>query len=148
MRTVSSAERRLPCDRGSTLVGLIVALAVLGAIAGIAFAVAGGGTTPQHAGASLSVNGTTLSPSPSAARADISAAAAETCRADYEAVSQAVDAYRALNSQPPTSMSQLTPFLRDPVTRTYFTIGLGATGVTVSTAGHPAMPGDSNCAYA
>jgi hypothetical protein len=147
-RELVSAARRLAANRGSTLIGLVAAVAVLGAIAGVAFAVNGSGSTSKHAGAPLVVRGTTLSPSPADAGTDISAAAAEVCRADYQAVSQTVDAYRALNGQQPTSMSQLAPFLKDSVTSPYFTIGLDSAGVTVGVPGRPAAPGDGQCAYA
>lgn len=135
-------------ELGSTLIGLLVAVVVLGALAGVVFGLTGGGSGGKHGSGQLSVNGTTLSPSPAAAGADTSAAAAEVCRADYATVNEAADAYRAVNGQRPTSLSQLAPFLKDSVTSPYFTIGLDSSGVTVGAPSHSPSPGNGNCAFA
>jgi hypothetical protein len=98
----------------------------------------------------LTVNGTTLSPSPAGAAADIGAAAIETCRADYQAVTEAASFYEATNGHPPASVAALSQYLRDPVSSGYFSISVSPSSgrVEVTTPGHPASPGDANCRYA
>lgn len=127
-------------------VGLLVALVVMAGMAAIVLGVShnsGGG----HSVGSASLG--TLSAAPSAAEGDIAAAARATCRADFDAVQQAADAYTAEDGHPPASMADPSGMLRDPVTSTHFTISVGAGGrIEVATTGHAAAPGSGNCSYA
>lgn len=81
----------------------------------------------------------------------IALAAVVACRTDYQAVLAAVGYYRAEKGTYPRDLASLRPWFRDPVTSPYFTISLdfATPGVVeVSTPGHPASPGDANCAFA
>jgi hypothetical protein len=120
---------------GSSAIGLLAVVAVLAVIVGVVLAATGGDHKSPGA-------------SPRSASSDIAGAARVTCRTDYQAVRQAVDAYTAQHGQAPASMSDLAGLLRDPVTSAYFTISIGPGGqVEVAAPGHTASPGDGNCDY-
>ena len=107
------------------------------------------GSGGGHRGALQASPGTTVSATPGAAAGDIAAAAAAACRASYTAVSAAADYYATLNGHPASSIEALSPMLKDPLTSTHWTLSMSPTGqLEVATAGHPATPGDANCAYA
>ena len=59
--------------------------------------------------------------------------------------------YQVLHGKPPGNIAALVSMLRDQITSSYYTITLDparAGAVEVATPGHPATPGDANCAYA
>lgn len=133
-------------DVGATLVGLLAALVILGGASAAVIAAedsssGGGARVPTGSGSTLDAN-------PGGAGADIAAAAATTCRADYGAVSQAADEYQALHQRPASGMSDVSQYLRDPVTSPYFTLTIVSGRVEVATPGRQAAEGDGNCAYA
>ena len=107
------------------------------------------GSGEGHRGALQASPGTTVSASPGAAAGDISAAAVAACRASYETVSTAADYYSTLYGHPPASMTALASMLKNPVTGRGFTLSISAAGkIEIAAPGHPATPGDGNCAYA
>ena len=133
---------------GHSLVGLLIALALLAGLAATVLVSQTGGVkdTGHESGAASTVNA-----SPGNAAADIQAAAAVTCRADYEAVVTAVSEYAALNNRPPIDMAQVAPMMRQPIGSTRYVIGINPVEpglVEVAAGGRLAAPGDGNCAYA
>jgi hypothetical protein len=134
---------------GAGLIGLIVAVAILGGLAA-AVLVSRGSDTGARLGGALKPT-QTPSASPGAAAPDIAAAANATCRADYQAVNTGVSYYQALNGHAPADIAALGSLLKDPVASPRFTITINPQHpgqVEVATPGHPASPGDGNCAYA
>jgi type II secretory pathway pseudopilin PulG len=142
-------------ERGAGLIGLLVALVVLGGLA---------------AAAVMSLQGTTASrtdldgqsaaplpraagpgPAPTAGNNILSVSAQETCRANFAAAQAAVGVYEAEQGEPPTTISQVQALVRDPLSTDRFTITidpLHAGELQVATPGHPAKDGDSNCDFA
>ncbi len=139
---------RRSSDAGRSLVALLVALALLGGLATTALVSQPNGSKNQGHQTSAT---TAVNASPSNAATDIRAAAAVTCRADYEAVDTAVSEYAAVNGKWPTDMKQVAAMTREPITSTRFEITINPAKpgqVEVAAGGHPALPGDDNCAYA
>jgi len=126
--------RRIRSEDGLGLVALIVSLLVIG---GLSVLVVHAMNGSSRASTSLQSGG--------------SAAAASVCRVDYDAITHAVEAYTTFNGHPPASMTQLSQYLRDPVTSSQFVISLDpfmVGKIDVATPGHPAAPGDANCEFA
>jgi hypothetical protein len=132
-------------SRGASLVGLLVTLLVLGGAAVGAFEITSGSNNSV-------LHPTLPGSSPNAVSSPggvIDSAAVVTCRTDYLAVQTADGEYQSVQEQPATNMSELQPMIRDNLSSPYFSFGIDAKGrVTVATPGHPAAPGDANCAYA
>jgi hypothetical protein len=129
------------------LTALLLLLAVLGLAAAAVLAYEGslGSATRGSQAAQMSLPGS----SSGGPAGDITAAASSTCRADYEAVTAAAGSYEALKGKPPSDISALAAYMKDPVTSSYFAISVGSGGkVLVATPDHPAVSGDGNCAYA
>ena len=81
----------------------------------------------------------------------VSAAAVAACRANYTVVQEAVDAFEYDTGTGAKNMSDIEHFLHGPVSTPQYTISIDrslAGEIDVATPGHPASPGDSNCAYA
>lgn len=124
-------------------------MVVLAGMGAAALTISQGGSGGGHRGPLEASPGTTVSASPAAAAGDIAAAAAAACRAGYVTLDQALSYYQAVNGHPPASMADLARMVRGMEDSTGYTFVLGADGrLEVATAGHPASPGDANCAYA
>lgn len=135
-------------ERGASLIGLLLVVVILGGLAAVAIVATNSETSLPSVG-TKGASTTTLAPGSSGAASDISAAASTACRANYEALNSALQAYEAINGHAPSSIAALQSELKDPVSSRYYTFGLNAQGqVTVATKGHPAGPGDANCAFA
>ena len=135
-------------DFGHSLVGLLIALALLGGLAATALVFQASGAKEQGRQSAAT---STVNSSPGNAAADIQAAAAVTCRADYEAMVTAVSEYAALNGKQPVDMAQVAPTMRQPISSTRFSITINPTKpgeVEVAAGGHPSVPDEGNCAYA
>ena len=81
----------------------------------------------------------------------VNATAVAACRTSYTLVQEAVDEFEYDTGTGATSMNQLQGFLHGPVSTPQYTISIDrslAGEIDVATPGHPASPGDSNCAYA
>jgi hypothetical protein len=134
-------------DTGRGLIGLVVAMAILG---GIVAAVLFTQTDPGPSSKSKSGQ-TTIDASPRRGASDIQGAAVTACRANYEAAAAAASYYQTLYGKPPAGISDLRSIPRDSVSSSRFTISIdpGHPGqVEVAAGGHPAVQGDTNCAYA
>jgi hypothetical protein len=143
---------RLKDDHGVSLLGLIVALAIVGALAAAIPLLTTGSGGPSgntdNPAVTLLPGGHPTSGKVAAAGSDISAAEVTACRTTYEAVETAVGAYQAETGRPPTSVSQLKTFIRDPLSSPSFTITIDPRRpgqVQVATRGHPAADGEGNC---
>jgi hypothetical protein len=135
---------------GMGLLGLILALGILGGLSAMAVVGLSGSTLPDTSELTLPT------PAPSDASqmshgSDNNAAAVAACRSDYQAVQSAASVYRVLNGADATRMRDLQSILKDPVTSPYFIISIDPQNpgvIEVATSGHAARPGDGNCAYA
>jgi hypothetical protein len=135
-------------DFGRSLVGLLIALALLGGLGAAALVSQASNGSSQSRQPTAP---TTINASPSKAATDIQVAAVMTCRSNYGAVVAAVSYYEALNGKPPAEMAQLAPIIRQSVSSTHFSITINRAQpgqVEVAAGGHQAAPGDGNCAYA
>ena len=133
-------------DSGRGFIGLLVVMCILGGLAAVVLS-SQGGTNGHRNSSSTSV----VNASPANAAANISSAAVTACRANYQAVTAAVSEFEVLNGRPPKAMSDLSSMLKDQPSSAYFTITVDSAHpgqVDVATQGHPAAPGDGNCAYA
>jgi hypothetical protein len=82
---------------------------------------------------------------------DILAASAAACHANYATATSAVNIYQAEHGTLPTSIAEVQTLLRDPLSTNRFTIAIDPRHpgeLQVSTPGHPAADGDTNCGYA
>ena len=127
-----------------------MSIAVIGGVAVAVFLSIGGNSTNATGGAQITTvkNAVTPQGAPSLAAA---AAAAAACRTSYQAVQAAVDEFEYDTGTGATNISELRGFLHDPVATPQYTITIDrslAGEIDVATPGHPASPGDANCAYA
>lgn len=122
-------------DSGTTLFGVVFAVVALGVISMAAWRGVDSATS-HHVSASASA-------------AAMQAAAVATCRTDYSAVAEAASDYKLLNDRPAPNLSALDQILGSKsVSSPYFMISVTVGSVNVATLGHPAAPGNGNCAYA
>jgi hypothetical protein len=126
---------------------VLVVIVILGVIAAVVFAnQAGSRPTPQAPSATP-----TIGTSSRAAAGDMEAAADVSCKANYQAVTQAVSYYQALHGAPPVDIAEIQSLLKDPVSNGRFAISIDPHHpgtVEVAAGGHPAQSGDGNCSYA
>jgi hypothetical protein len=137
--------------RGSSLVGLLAALVVMGALTLVMLRFLTGNSTSPSVPTVGSNASTAKSAAPAGLGSDLSVAAKEVCEADYQAAVQAVSEYQELHDSWPSSISQVESMLRDQLSSSHFTIAMypGRPGqLEVAAPGHSPTPGDSNCAYA
>jgi hypothetical protein len=141
-------------NAGRGLIGLMVTLAMVGAMAGAIPLLTNGSATSSAKSSSRGLNASTASPLKSgqvaAAGNDISAAEVAACRTTYQEAQTAVDTYQVEDGALPTSISQLKALIPDPLSSSSFTITIapGSPGqLQVATPGHPAAEGDVNCAF-
>jgi hypothetical protein len=136
--------RRLKAQRGASLLGLVVVLFALG-IAGVAVVVSlDRNTTSSHITLPTAPG---QSQSAGASASPIQAAAAVSCRSNYQAVESALQEYEALNGHPPATLADLRGMLKDPPSSPDYMISIRNGTVDVSTTGHPATPGMANCSF-
>ncbi len=136
-------------DLGQSLIGLVLVVLILGGMAAVVLGSQGGSGGTRGSPSTTLAGG--LSASPGLAGKDITAAAATACRADYQAVTQAVSYYQTLNGKLPGDMAALQSLFKDPVTSRYFTISIDTHKpgvVDVGTPGLATQAGDANCAHA
>jgi hypothetical protein len=145
MRRSHKSTQRGEAGRG--LIGLVVAMGLLGVVAAVVLVAQSGGSHDlQGLSPSSTING-----SPANAAGDIHLAAEADCRYAYAGVTAAVADYEVVNGRPPTDMAALRPMLRGPINSSRFVISLNPTRlgqVEVAAPGHPATPGDAACTYA
>lgn len=147
-RNMARHSRSASAEHGQSLVGLAVMLLVLGGIGAIV-AVSVGGGPPRHLPSVGSTDtGPLASGRSSAAQGDIVAAAVVACNASYAAAEQAAAAYQVETGHLPSALSDLQPYLRDPLAERGFTISIQSGTLAVATAGHPSEAGPANCAFA
>jgi hypothetical protein len=134
-------------ETGRGLIGLLVAIALLGVMGSVLLVTQTGPTSrSDRAG-----GGTTINSSPSRGALDIHAAGVAACHANYEAATAAASYYQTLYGKPPTNVNDLRSIFRDFVSSNRFSITIDPTHpglVEVAANGHPAQPGSGNCAYA
>jgi len=140
-------------DTGRSLIGLALVLAILGGMAVFVVSKMGGssGLNPEELPSVTLPHATSPASGDSPLGGYVNAAAGAACRSDYQAVTQAAATYAALHGRPPATMAAIESFFTSPITSPYFSISIdsGKPGtVEVATAGHPAVLGDTNCAYA
>jgi hypothetical protein len=139
-----------PNEVGVSLVGLLVTLAIVGAMAAaIPLLERGSNPNAVSPGVSISTGRHPASGAVAAASNDISAAEVAACRATYEAAETAVSAYQVQTGSLPTSVSQLKAFIRDSLSSASFTITIDPLRpgqLQVATREHVAADGDANCA--
>jgi hypothetical protein len=154
-----STERRV--ERGAGLIGLLVAVVVLGGLA-VAAVVSvqamtasptglKGQSSALLPGAAGPTPAPPSAPAPAAGNNILSVSAQETCRANFAAAQAAVSLYQAEHGELPVKIGQVQTVVRDPLSTDRFTITidpLHAGGLEVATPGHPAKDGDSNCDFA
>ena len=138
--------------RGASLVGLLVTLGVIGILAAaIPVLTSGSNGKSGIPNLTIPVTGRTAGGQMSAAGSDIAGAEAVACRATYGAALVAVGTYEAETGSRPTSISQVQPLLRDPLSSAFFTIEIDPRKpgqLQVAAHDHPAAGGDANCAAA
>lgn len=112
---------------GRGLLGLLVALVVIGGAAALAVtSLSGPGGVPLVTTTVAGVHGPSSS---SAGGSPDGAALAQSCTADAEGVESAVQAYLAQNGRPPPSIAALVPtWLRAAPSSAHYTIALDASG--------------------
>lgn len=146
-KATSRSRRSAKVETGQGLVGMVVMLLVLGGLgAVVAVSVAGGSGSPLPSIPSL-----TTVPAPGSRSnppAAISEAGVAACNADYAQADQALGVYETQNGRPPTSVSDLRPYLRDALTGQGFTLTIESGRIAVATPGHAASSGPANCAFA
>lgn len=141
------ASPRAASDAGASLISLLIALALLGGLAGVVLTAQLG--TSASKPTSQIPHLPSVGPAPANAGPDIKASAIEACKANYQAANEAEATYEAVNGHPPPNINAIQPMLKDPVNGVGFQITLDQSGrVLVATAGHPASVGDANCTYA
>lgn len=126
--------------------GIVTSIAVLGAVAVAVLLSLGGNSTTITGGTQGTTGRNVVTP-----QGAPSLAAAAACRTSYEAVQAAVDEFEYDTGTGATNINQLRGFLHDPVATPQYTISIDrslAGEIDVATPGHPASPGDANCAYA
>jgi hypothetical protein len=149
-------EGRDPRGRGAGALVLLISLAAIGALVAIVVvALPVGEIDNQHV-----LPYTSLAPGrpkappqrPSfSSGGDTAQAAIAACQADYGAVEGALGYYEAEKGGPPSTISSLRFWLRDPITSPYFSIAIVPNDpglVEVGTKGHPLADGNGNCLYA
>lgn len=141
------SPRGTDSNNGASLISLLVVLALLGGLATIVVMAQSSTSGPRQ---SIHIPQLpSAGVAPANAGPDISAATVDACKANYQAASQAVAAYEALNGHPPPNVSAIQAMLKDPLNGVGFQITIDPSGrPEVATAGHPAAAGDSNCSYA
>ena len=134
-------------DAGAALVSLLVVMVILGGLVAVVLLAESG--SPDSRPSIQVPQLPSVGVAPANAGPDINAAAVEACKANFQTVHEAVDAYEASNGRPPHSIADIQAMLRDPVDGVGFQITVNHTGeVEVATAGHSAVVGDTNCNYA
>jgi type II secretory pathway pseudopilin PulG len=134
-------------DRGYGLVGVLVALLILGGLAAVALTSLPDNGRTSRRNANNSISRVANQPP----QAQISAAAQQACLADYAAIEQAASAYQIEHGSTPTNMAELQTYLRQPVSASEFTFSIDPARpgqIQVQTKGHPASDGNANCRYA
>jgi hypothetical protein len=136
------------CESGRSLTGILSTVLILGVLVVAALKT----VTSSSSGLSPNTEGdpTTLSSGSHDTRSDQAQAGDAACRATYQIVTVSLQDYEAVNGgRPPRTISALLSALKDPVSNPYYTFGIDPHGdITVAVSGHPATPGDTNCAYA
>ena len=146
-------------ERGQSLIGLVILLLVLGAVAATVLiseqsGSSGPGSIPTLpiAGASpAGTGGSRTSTANANPLSETSAAAVAACRASYSAAEQAVEEYLAQHGQQPTTIAEVQGYLRDPISTTKFAVAIDASRpgqLQVSTAARAASDGPTNCEFA
>ena len=141
-------------DHGASLVGLVVVVVTIGVLAAaVLISVQNGSSGPgsmpslptsRAPGAGYS-SPTSASPH---SLSQISVAEIAACRTSYSAAERAVQAYRALHGQLPTSTAEIQSYLRDSLSTSRFAITIDPARpghLQVSTAGRSASGGPGNC---
>ena len=130
---------------GRTIVGLVMLVCILGAAGLVALKI----RAPVESGrAASTIPGSTTSGRHIGVT---QASSVDACRSSYRAVQTAVDVYETETGAGPKTIGQLQPLLRDRIVSSLYTITIDrnlAGEIDVATPGHPALPGESNCAYA
>ena len=137
-------SRQSQYQRGSTLVALLVSLLLLGVLGVVLF------TSLGQQGSVSTIRSSRANKPFATASSYESAAAIVACRTDYEAATQAATEYATVYGREPATISQLQSFLKDPLLSTRFTIAVDPDvpgRIEAAASGHPALPGDANCAY-
>jgi hypothetical protein len=139
-------------DRGASLIGLLLTVAIVaGLAAGIPLLV---GVGKAQSVSTLSKDGPRgVAPAISAsskggAGSDLAAAAAVACMTNYEAAESAVAAYEAQDGQPPKSIEQVQALVKDPLSSSMFRITIDPNKpgqLQVATPGYAASDGNGNC---
>lgn len=146
MKSTSTPLRHVDAE-GSALLSIVMSIAVIGVIAAAVLLSVGGSpaSTSGHTQVTTSRN------QPLTPRAAPSAASVAACQSSYQAVQSAVDEFEYDTGTGATNMSQLQGFLHGSVSTPQYTISIDrslAGEIDVATPGHPAAPGDGNCADA
>jgi hypothetical protein len=132
---------------GYGLVGLLMALLLLGGLAAVVVtALPDSGTNSRHGTTSSLPGLVTQHP-----EAQISAAAQAACQANYAALEEAVAVYQAQHGALPSSVAKVQSYFRGSLSTPEFTLTIDPSHpgqVEVRTNGHPASDGDGNCRYA
>ena len=146
-KATGRSRRSVWAETGQGLIGLVMVLLVLGGVgAVVAVSVAGGSGSPLPSIPSLTT--APASSSQSNAPVGISEAEVATCNTDYAEADQALGMYETQNGRPPTSVSDLRPYLRDTPTGQGFTLTIQSGRIAVATPGYAASPGPANCTFA
>jgi hypothetical protein len=139
-------------ESGVGLIGLLISLALIGALAAtiplLADRTSGLASTP---GLTTPAAGQPAGGSAGVAGGDVAAAEAAACETNFQAAEAAVSFYEAQTGSPPTATAEVQALLRDPLSSAFFTITIDPTKpghLEVATRGHPAADGDSNCTAA
>lgn len=143
-----------PVNRGATLLGVLISLAMIGVLAAaIPLLTSGDGTTSSETPSTLlpANEGPSGNAVPNGASGAINASTIVACRNTFQAAEAAIEEWQVEHGSPPTSTSELQRALRDPLSSTGYTIEvdpwhLGVLGVLTRT--HPFTDGPGNCAFA
>jgi hypothetical protein len=139
-------------DLGAALLGVLLTLLILGGLAaGLLISL----PTTTSSGPNANPGSASVASLPGGATPalgnDITAASAVACRANFAAAQTAVGLYHAERGALPTTIGEVQPLLRDPLSTNRFTITIDPSHpglLEVATPGHPAVDGNANCAYA
>jgi hypothetical protein len=145
--TAHTPEHSAKSDLGVGLIGVLVSLVILAGLAAAVLA-SQAGSGGDHQAPS---NQTSVDASPAKGAADVSSAAQATCRTDYAAAVEAASEFETLTGRQAATMAELGSLVKDSLMSSAFiiTINLHVPGqLEVATPGHPAQPGNANCAYA
>jgi hypothetical protein len=139
-------------QRGAGVIGILVTLLALGALAvAVLMALPSITSSPSKGDPGSAAIASLPGGAPPSAGNDISVASTTACHANFAAAKTAVGVYQAETGALPTTIAEVQNLIRDPLSSDRFTITIDPRHpgeLQVATPGHPPADGDINCAFA